>query len=124
MQEKYIHLCAKTTLDGDSLQNLAQVTEASTVLFRAQPDLAGTVPQLGLVPRLLELMRRAHADVQASLLVVSNELCSNAACVRAYAADNCVLSVMTAMKGCQKVRGYEVAFLCLVCLLNLYYYSL
>jgi DnaJ family protein C protein 13 len=115
LTEKLIHLCAKTTLDHDAVANLAQVAEAAAVLFRAQAELAAHIPQLGLVPRLLELMRRPHADVAAALLVVANELCNNAACVRAFAAENCILSIMTAMKGATKVR---LSVLCVaVCLL-------
>jgi hypothetical protein len=46
------------------LRNLEQVTEATTVLFRVQPDLANHVPMLGHITKVVELFKRPSTDVQ------------------------------------------------------------
>ena len=67
VQEKYVALAGKAKLDADSLRNLEQVTEAITVLFRVQSELASHVPMFGHITKLVELLKRPSSEVQVSL---------------------------------------------------------
>lgn len=102
MIEKYLKVLQKVDHDSKNARHLEIITDAMCSVFRAQKDLPASVPGLGHLHKIVPAMKRAHPEMQASLLRVLNELCEADVCIRTLASFDSVSYIKMAMAGAER----------------------
>ncbi|XP_033628714.1 dnaJ homolog subfamily C member 13-like isoform X2 [Asterias rubens] len=93
--EKFTELIKRNNPNGDELET---VTSAVVNLFKAQPNLASQLPQLGHIPTIIGAMKSKNTAIPRATIITVNSIVDDDICVRSMAQGECIGPMIKGMK--------------------------
>ncbi|XP_062518532.1 LOW QUALITY PROTEIN: dnaJ homolog subfamily C member 13-like [Corticium candelabrum] len=103
LMDRFDNLISIKDPNGEELET---VTQAAVCLFIAQSSMVDMLPQLGHIPKMIQMMKQTKNDaVSKACTTVVQQIVNNDVCVSLIAGMQCIDPIMTAMKA----RGDVIA---------------
>ncbi|XP_067952104.1 dnaJ homolog subfamily C member 13-like [Watersipora subatra] len=97
--------CALTSTNSPNGEHLETVTTALVFLFKSQPILLESVPQLGHIPKILKAMTARNEAFPKHAIQIVHQLSNSEACVRSLSGQDSIGPIIAGMKARPDTTG-------------------